>query len=156
MLRPIVAFATCMLLSCSSETAAPTPEEEWIPGGPTLTVTLPDGAEIEAVLRMTEEERNLGMMFRHHLPVDKGMLFVFQDYKQNGFWMFNTPVPLDIVWMDGAKRIVEIYENATLCPERDFRNCPTFGGAQPSVYVIELAAGQVVARGLKLGDELIF
>ena len=147
-----------VLVSCES---APAPaggvvEEEWIPGGPVQTVTLPDGAEIEAVLRVTQQELETGMMFRHFIPPDKGMLFVFPSPARQAFFMHQTFIPLDMIWLDGAKRIVEMKENAPPCFERDSRKCESYGGNQQAVYVLELAAGQSVAHGLKLGDELKF
>ncbi len=152
-----VAFFSLMS-ACASEPypSAAVVEEEWIPGGPVQPLTLPDGAMIEAVLRLTAEERATGMMYRHFIPPDKGMLFVFQDEIRQPFHMLNTVVPLDMIWMDGAKRIVEMHENAQPCQSRDFRKCESFGGRQASVYVLELAAGQAVAHGLKLGDVLKF
>ncbi|RMF83348.1 MAG: DUF192 domain-containing protein [Planctomycetota bacterium] len=128
----------------------------WEPEGPTQEVRLPDGSVIEAELRLTPEEQATGMMFRPQLPPDKGMLFLFSTMEPRAFWMYQTNAPLDIIWMDDNKRIVEISENTPPCPSRDARECPTYGGTAHSVYVLEAAAGFVARHNLKIGDQLEF
>ncbi len=123
---------------------------------PTAAVTLPDGAVIEAELAVTSEEQSRGLMFRRYLPPDKGMLFVSAEPRQRGFWMYQCLIPLDIVWLDGNRRIVEIEANVPPCKEVDARRCPTYGGAVDSVYVLELAAGQAAAHGLQPGGRIDF
>ena len=127
-----------------------------VPGRPTRTVTLPDGARITAELATTPEEVAQGLMFRSYLGDDEGMLFVFQEIAPRGFWMFNTLIPLDIIWIDSNKHIVEISEMTPPCGEMDPSECPSYGGTVDSGYVLELAAGRAVAHGLKVGDRLEF
>jgi hypothetical protein len=95
-------------------------------------------------------------MFRPELPPGNGMLFLFDRLEPRAFFMYRTLHPLDMVWMDENKRIVEIHENAPPCPSLDMRECPTFGGVAASLYTLELPAGQVIRRGLKVGDQLQF
>lgn len=150
------------MISCGGDSA--TVEEpaqgmtpaEWNPEGEVIPLTLPDGKQIEVELRLTFEELSKGMMFRSQLPPDKGMLFVFGDRQKRSFWMFQTLVPLDMVWMDDDKRVVEIVDNAPPCTERDFRNCPTYGGNFEAAYVLEVAAGRAAALGLDVGDQVSF
>lgn len=122
----------------------------------TTGVVLPDGSRIEAELALTPEQQARGLMFRAHLPTDRGMLFVGDRAAPRSFWMYQCLIPLDMVWLDGAHRIVEIVRNAPPCRESDPQECPSYGGRVNSVYVLELAAGQADARGLKLGDRLDF
>ena len=117
---------------------------------------LPDGDRITAELAMTPEQQARGMMFRSHLAEDRGMLFVGARASPRSFWMYQCLIPLDIIWLDGAKRIVEIVREAPPCRERDPQRCPSYGGNVNSVYVLELAAGQAAGRGLELGDALAF
>jgi uncharacterized membrane protein (UPF0127 family) len=119
-------------------------------------VTLPDGSAIQAEIRQGPEETSRGMMFRPELPPDNGMLFIFETLEPRSFWMYRTLHPLDMVWMDENKRIVEIHENAPPCESLDLRKCPTFGGVASSLYTLELPAGQVIRRGLQVGDQLQF
>ena len=154
LLIPVCAIA---LWACGSgEPEAAAPAREWLAEGPMVPVTLPGGDVIQAELRQTPEELQSGMMFRPELPPDHGMLFIFNTLEPRAFWMYRTLHPLDIVWMDGEKRIVEIEENVPPCPSLDARECPTVGGVTSSLYTLELAAGQVIRRGLKIGDQLQF
>ena len=123
---------------------------------PTTEVLLPDGSRIEAELAVTPEEQARGLMFRAHLPPDRGMLFVGERAAPRSFWMYQCLIPLDMVWLDGAHRIVEIVRDAPPCRALDPQECPSYGGRANSVYVLELAAGQADARGLQLGDRLEF
>ena len=155
-LRPLGAqFALALLLGCAGP--APPPDgpsgQAWLP---TTTVTLPNGNQIEAELALTPDEQAMGLMFRSHLPPDRGMLFVGDRAAPRSFWMYQCLVPLDIVWLDGARRIVEIVRDAPPCRDPDPQRCPSYGGTANSVYVLELAAGQANAQGLKLGDWLDF
>ena len=123
---------------------------------PTTTVELPNGAEIEAELAISPEEQARGMMFRSEVPPDTGMLFVGNRAAPRSFWMFRCLVSLDMIWLDGARRIVEIVHEAPPCREEDPQRCPSYGGNANSVYVLELAGGQASAQGLQVGDELDF
>ncbi len=123
---------------------------------PTTTVVLPDGSRIEAELAITPQQQARGLMFRPDLPPDRGMLFVGDRAAPRSFWMYRCLIPLDLIWMDGAHRIVEIVRSAPPCTDPDPGNCPSFGGNVNSVYVLELAGGQVDARGLQIGDRLEF
>ena len=123
---------------------------------PTTQVTLPSGALVEAELAITPEEQARGLMFRAELARDRGMLFVGTRSAPRSFWMYQCLIPLDIIWMDGAHRIVEIVRSAAPCSSADPSDCPSYGGNANSVYVLELAAGQADAHGLRLGDRLDF
>jgi uncharacterized membrane protein (UPF0127 family) len=120
-----------------------------LPGTP---VELPDGSEIQAELAATFSERQRGLMNRRSLDPRHGMLFLFESPGNYSFWMLNTLVPLDIVWMDSSGRIVFISANTPPCPASTI--CPTYGGQQTSQFVLELAAGQAAAHGLAVGDRL--
>ncbi len=121
-----------------------------------MSVTMPDRAVIQAELALTPAQQAQGLMFRTELAPDQGMLFVAAEMMPRSFWMHQTLIPLDIIWMDNQRRIVEISENTPPCPPELGRDCPNYGGEVPSQYVLELAGGQVAARGLKIGHRLKF
>lgn len=123
---------------------------------PTTTVVLPNGFEVEAELAVTSEEQARGLMFREEVPVGQGMLFVGRRSSRRSFWMFQCRIPLDMIWLDGGHRIVEIVREAPPCRDPGPGNCPSYGGNVNSVYVLELGAGQADAQGLRLGDALEF
>ena len=148
-------IAVALLLGCAGPAFQPAASSSQAQL-PTTTVVLPNGSQIEAELAMTPEEQATGMMFRPHLAPDRGMLFVGDRAAPRSFWMYQCLIPLDIIWLDGARRIVEIVRDAPPCRDSDPQRCPSYGGRANSVYVLELAAGQAAAQGLKLGDRLDF
>jgi uncharacterized membrane protein (UPF0127 family) len=120
-----------------------------LPGTP---VDLPDGSEVFAEVAAGFGEQQRGLMFRRELPAGQGMLFLFDNPGRYGFWMLNTLVPLDILWLDSERRIVFISANTPPCPTGTA--CPTYGSDVTAQFVLELAAGQAAARGLRVGDQL--
>ncbi len=125
-------------------------------GSPGAPVGLPDGTSIQAELATTGEQVARGLMFRTQLAADRGMLFVFTDVQPRGFYMFQTLIALDIIWIDAGRRIVYISRDTPPCPWRNPSQCPTYGEGAPAQYVLELAGGQATAHGLKVGDRLTF
>lgn len=99
------------------------------------------------------EERNLGLMFRENMDSDKGMLFIFDEEGEYPFWMKNTLIPLDIIWMDENKEIVFINENFQPCKEDP---CPTINPNQNAKYVLEINAGISKEIDLNIGDKVGF
>jgi len=121
-----------------------------------VSVTLPDGAAIRAEVAGTPEEQQRGLMFRRELAPDRGMLFNFTSYEERPFWMFQTLIPLDIIWMDPQGVIVEISADTPPCNSTNPVGCPNYGGAVKSQSVLEFAGGQAAAHGLKVGDRIRF
>ena len=99
-----------------------------------------------------ESDLALGMMFRKFLDESRGMLFVFSEYKNHPFWMKNTLIPLDIIWLDEDMRVVYIGENQEPCSEKI---CKVINPVEKSKYVLELNAGTAQKINLKIGDKLI-
>jgi hypothetical protein len=114
-------------------------------------VTLPSGEKIQAELAATASERARGLMFRPVLPPDKGMLFLFEAPGRFSFWMLNTLVPLDILWLDSDREILFISADTPPCQTQV---CPTYGPSAAAQYVLEIAAGEAARRGLDLGDRV--
>ncbi len=115
-------------------------------------VVLPDGSEIQAELAANFGERQRGLMFREFMPADQGMLFLFDTSANWRFWMLNTLIPLDILWMNEDREIVYISADTPPCPSGN--SCPTYGPNEASRYVLELNAGEAARRGLAVGDRL--
>jgi uncharacterized membrane protein (UPF0127 family) len=119
------------------------------------TVRAPDGTLITAEIAATPEERANGLMRRKTLARNAGMLFVFPSDSVNQFWMKDTIIPLDMIWMDEDKRVVYIQRNALPCPVIA-RQCPSYGPTSPTRYVLEVAAGGADRLGIKEGTTLSF
>jgi YVTN family beta-propeller protein len=98
------------------------------------------------------EEFARGLMFRKHLPWNAGMLFAFDDEEPRGFWMKNTLIPLDMIYVDSSSKIIDIKENVPPCKQEE--ECPTYPSKEPAQYVLEVNAGFVEEKGVKIGDRL--
>jgi hypothetical protein len=83
------------------------------------------------------------------------MLFFHEREGNYSYWMYQTRIPLDIIWMDRYRRIVEISANAPPC-KTVASQCRHYGGNQRAQYVLELAGGMASKYGLKAGDILEF
>ncbi len=94
-----------------------------------------------------------GLQFRDSLPQDRGMLFVFPESGPHDFWMKDTLISLDIIWLDDQENIVFIAENLPPC-RRD--PCPRYGPQGMSRYVLEVNSGLVKTMGLQIGDKARF
>jgi uncharacterized membrane protein (UPF0127 family) len=116
-------------------------------------VSFPNGKRITVEIKRKTAELMTGMMFRDSLAEDRGMLFVNPAEDAYSYWMYQTRIPLDIIWMDRNYRIVEMSENTPPCTT-DAVHCPKYGGTQKSSYVLEINAGQAAKNGLKIGDVL--
>ncbi len=99
-------------------------------------------------LARTEAERAKGLMFRKELPADHGMLFDFQKDQEVAFWMDNTYVSLDMIFIRGDGTIWRIEENTT---PLSTRNIPSRG---PVRAVLEVVAGTSRKLGIAPGDKV--
>jgi uncharacterized membrane protein (UPF0127 family) len=91
--------------------------------------------------------RQKGLMYRYYIPETMGMLFIFPDEAQRGFWMKNTPSSLDILYADAKMKIVRIWENTLPYSEESIPS------GKKAKYVIEVAAGFCSRHGIAKGDK---
>lgn len=94
--------------------------------------------------------REKGLMFRGSLPKDSGMIFIFEYPQPLRFWMKNTFIPLDIIFVSENFTIVNIAENAQPCSGY----CPLYYSASPAKYAVETNAGFARKNGIKAGDRV--
>jgi hypothetical protein len=118
-----------------------------------IKVFFPGGRSVTAELAVTDDERARGLMFRDKVHPEQGMLFVFEEEDLHAFWMKNTLVSLDILWLGRDRRIIHIARNVPPCTAEP---CPTYGPEIPALFVLELKAGQADILGLKPMDRLEF
>jgi hypothetical protein len=120
-----------------------------------VPVTLPSGKVLQSEVMVNDEDRAMGLMFRPSLPLDRGMLFVFETAEFHGIWMKNCRFPIDILWLDEEKKVVHVAESVPPCKAEP---CPTYSPMRRAVYVIELNAGQArrerAVVGATVGFEL--
>lgn len=118
-------------------------------------LTFPDGKSIKIDLVDTPMTREIGLMCVTKMPRTYGMLFVFSQDMYLNFWMKNTLVPLDILWIGPDKKITVIHEKLKASTvETPNDKIATAGGK--GQYVLELASGEASRRKLKAGDQLKF
>ena len=144
----VPAMAACQ----NGRSAAPS-----VGSGPTATngprVVLHSGARavpIRVELAQTEPARERGLMYRNHLDQDAGMLFIFERDAPLTFWMKNTFIPLDMIFIDRDRRIVGIVEEAV--PETE---TPRRVDGQ-SRYVLEIGGGLSRRLGIAKGSQVDF
>jgi uncharacterized protein len=107
---------------------------------------------VDAELATTPETRTHGLMERSSLPADQGMLFIFEIAQPLSFWMFNTLIPLDIIFADAERRVTSI--SAAVPPCRPPSRCPTYSSHGLAQFVLEVNGGTVAKAGINIGDEL--
>jgi YVTN family beta-propeller protein len=110
-------------------------------------------AEVYVDIANDPWEHARGLMFEKDLEWNNGMLFVYEDEKTRSFWMKNTSIPLDMLFIDSNLTIVDIKENAHPCMEAD--PCPSYVSKQPARFVLELNAGMVHNKTANVGDRLV-
>lgn len=116
-------------------------------------VVLPDGSSIAVEVVADPESRARGLMYRPSLAENRGMLFLFPAPDVHSFWMKDTLIPLDMIWLDPERRIIAIERDVPPCQADP---CPSYGPSAEALYVLELAAGQAAAHRLERGDVLEF
>lgn len=99
------------------------------------------------------EERSRGLMFRDELGADDGMLFLFPREAPRAFWMLNTRIPLDIIYIDAERRIVAWSLDTPPCRTR---TCPNYPSRAAAKYVLEVNAGEMERLGVSIGDRVVF
>ena len=102
-------------------------------------------------LALTAGERDLGLMNRTHLDADKGMLFVFEKEGIYPFWMKNTLIPLDMIWIDSNNRVVYIGRNTQPCVSDP---CALINPRKKASYILEINGGTADRTGIKEGDNV--
>jgi uncharacterized protein len=93
-----------------------------------------------------EAETTQGLMYRRTMPDSCGMVFIFADSQPRNFWMKNTYLPLDILFLDESKKVVTIQANRTPFSEEQI---PSFEDAK---FVLEVNAGYCKRKGIEKGD----
>ena len=106
--------------------------------------------KIDAEIADKDEERMNGLMFRENLSENKGMLFVFDNEETRTFWMKNTLIPLDMIFIGKNLEIVDI-KYAVPCKEEP---CTLYTSEKPAKYVLEVNANFTAKNKIKIGDKL--
>lgn len=111
------------------------------------------GKCFNTIVADSSKERAEGLMFKDSLEENSGMLFIFLEQEKYDFWMKNTFIELDIIWLDSTLKIVHIKENAEPCLEEE---CEIFSSNKNAKYVLEINGGLAKKFGLKIGEKAKF
>jgi uncharacterized membrane protein (UPF0127 family) len=156
----LLASLALLLAFCAKPQAPPPPAQpQPQPQAPAPVSTsgpkviLPDGYPVRVDLAADNETRAQGLMFRDRLPEGTGMIFLFNETGDYPFWMKNTLIPLDMIWIDEAKRIAAIQHDVPPCKADP---CPSYPPNAPARYVLELAGGEAKKHNLAVGQTLQF
>jgi uncharacterized protein len=135
--RRVFCILLFFFLGCNKDAPAPSPLK---------AITTRIGAETFILeVADTEPARQTGLMNRKSMPDNHGMLFVFPDEQKRAFWMKNTLIPLDILFVSSSFHVVSIKQMKPL----DETSVPS---NVPARYAIELNAGAAARAGAKVGD----
>ncbi len=121
-----------------------------------ISIRTPSGITIQAEIADTPRKRAQGLMYRDHLEKDHGMLFFFSEPQAWTFWMKNTKIALDLIWLDDKKRVTHIERNVPICTKSD-DSCPQYRpNNADAVYVLEITAGTIDGYKIEKGTKLQF
>ena len=137
---PIQRATTLLILLTAFLLSACEASEPWVDvEGKRFTVEIADD----------DQSRARGLMFRDEMADDHGMFFIFSREQPRSFWMRNTRIPLDIIYLDRDLKVVSIAADTPPCRSR---RCPSYPSRGPAQYVLEINAGQAEALGLERGE----
>ena len=119
---------------------------------PKVTIATQDGRQLGFVVEVadTPSKRAMGLQYRRELAADRGMIFLFPVESQQSFWMKNTPLPLDMIFINREGKIAGVVEQ-TVPFSLDPRSVDA-----PSQFVLEINGGLAKRHGIKAGDSVRF
>ena len=146
----IAILLLCAFTCDANRTPPPAPAQD---GGSTPRVIFRDGFAVKVEVAASDEMRAQGLMYRDHLAEDRGMIFFFPQTGEYAFWMKNTIIPLDMIWIDDAKKVVHVAHDVPPCQADP---CPSYPPGANAKYVLEVAAGVAAKHHVANGDVLKF
>lgn len=146
-IRPGALFVLCGLLAGGLGTGCSRPAARAV-----SQVCFKDRCfKVEVVQKKEDLQR--GLQSRKFLDAGSGMLFVFSQSRPYSFWMKDTLIPLDMIWMDYARRVVHIEHAVPPCAADP---CPRYTSPREALYVLEINAGYARTMDIQLGDTADF
>lgn len=107
---------------------------------------------VNAEVADTTLKKTIGLMGRKSLEEDEGMLFSFDTADYYSFWMMNMSIPIDIIFMNSNRTVVDILKDAQPCG----LNCDTYAPKEKAMYVLEVKANFTQRHGVKIGSKADF
>lgn len=120
-----------------------------------VTFHMPNGpVRVNAEVAETPLEKQRGLMFRNELPEDAGMLFVFEQDQPLTFWMMNTSILLDGIFISSQLSVVFVAEDLAPCPPPNCHDPQYFSSPTPAKYVLEVSAGFAKKHAITMGTQV--
>lgn len=113
----------------------------------------PSGVSVLAERADSAEKRSRGLMYRASLGEKEGMIFYFDEADYHAFWMFNTRIPLTVIFLNDGLRIVDIRDMVP-CREKNPDLCPIYASRGLARYALEVNRGFTERYGVKVGDHV--
>ncbi len=150
MAKYFLLLVSIFLLSCNGESESQPEARETRQLTYSATVSFFDQSDeeivsVRAALADDDDSRSEGLMDVHDLPSDAGMLFIFDDEAPRSFWMANTPISLDIIFVNSEMEIVRVHRNT---PPYSHENIVS---ESPAKYVVEVNAGFALDHDIREG-----
>jgi uncharacterized protein len=146
----VLALAAISLCAFTCRGSAAPREEPSVPQPAVRFETSRGTWVVKVELARTEQEQQRGLMYRTKLDQDRGMLFLFEVPEARAFWMRNTLIPLDMIFIGEDRAVAGIVANAA--PQTDTLRRVN----KPSKYVLEVGGGEAAAHGVAPGARAIF
>jgi len=145
--RAKAALGAALLSLIATSACVANNQAQVLPVDPTPLVAETDNGEHAFKIEIADDqaERTAGLMYRNFLPDNQGMLFVFDQTQQVGFWMKDTPLPLDLIFIDEGGRVAGIREGKPLSEA-------LISPGVPVRFVLELKKGTAAKAGIEDGD----
>jgi uncharacterized membrane protein (UPF0127 family) len=141
----LVAGGLSIVACGAAPKAAPAPTPAPVSGP---RVVMPSGTVYSVEVARTPEEKAQGLMFRESLAPRTGMIFPFEEAAPHHFWMKNTMIPLDMIWLDATGNVLFVSANTPPCRSDP---CPNYGPDAPAAIVLEIAGGLAEKEGVRPG-----
>ncbi len=124
-------------------------EPEFIEEG-SLSIIKNNDAEVKIKIEVADDptEQEIGLMYRTKLPENGGMFFISDREEMKSFWMKNTKIPLDIIYINSNKEIVTIHKNTIPMSKK------SLASSKPAIFVLEVNAGFCDKFSIKNGDRI--
>jgi len=148
------ALTSAALASACGAASGPSPAPAATPSptaGAGPRAEMPSGAVYRLELALTAEAQAQGLMYRESLPEATGMLFVFPEDAPHHFWMMNTMIPLDMIWMDASGKVLFVSADTPPCKADP---CATYGPDAPARQVLEIAGGLAAKEKVTVGSQV--
>jgi uncharacterized membrane protein (UPF0127 family) len=151
----VLLAATALIASMLPFMMAPVATNPGIISEGTVTFQGPPGLSyLEVEVADTPQEHSTGLMSREVLGSGEGMLFIFDGDSARSFWMKNTLIPLDMIFINSSMDIVSMQEDVQPCDASCSCQCPSYRSGFPAKYVVEANAGFAREHGLQPGQKV--